>query len=158
VVTRASSLRIGPYTLPGPPTVLSADSAGAFASAEESGNIGMRVARRFRIYLDYNRGAMILEPAGAIDAPFDETGCGCAFEAEGPGYHRFKITAIIEQGPAAEAGLQPGDVIAAVDARPANEFTLTQLVAWFEQPVARHIEILRGEGRLTVTLVPRVII
>ena len=59
---RVESLQVGSFTLRRPITLFSQDQAGAFANAQLAGNIGVPIAMRFRIYLDYSRRRIISSP------------------------------------------------------------------------------------------------
>jgi S1-C subfamily serine protease len=75
--------------------------------------------------------------------------------AEGGDYRVFRIRAVLENSPAAEAGLQIDDIITAVNNQAAAELTLSTLNELFEHPVAYKLTIRRGEQTLQVTLTPR---
>ena len=83
--------------------------------AEPDGMITADFLRRFRVFLDYTRGQMILEPGpGHAEPP--------AFDASGLRVHRipnahdrFRIYDVLSGTPAAEAGLQVNDLLAALD-------------------------------------------
>lgn len=157
-IGRVASLTIGRVTLARPTTVFSEDTSGAFADRTLAGNIGYEILRRFRIFLDYGRSRMVLEPTDAVDAPFDRPATGFTFETAPDDYHVFKVTGVLEQSPAAEADVKPGDEIAAIDGRPAAQLTLTSIANLFEQPVERTLVLRRGTGTVTVRLTPRVLV
>ena len=155
---RIAALTIGRVTLTRPTALFSADTAGAFADATIAGNIGFDILRRFRLFLDYSRQRIIFEPAPGVDAPFARPSTGFTFETAPRDFHAFTVTDVLEATPAAEAGLKAGDVIAAVDGRPAAELTLTAISDLFEQPVRRTLTIQRGSEALAIALTPRVLI
>jgi len=154
-IGRLAEIRIGAFRIAKPITMFSQDQAGSFANADLAGNIGNQIASRFRIFLDYGRRRMILESSPTFAEPFDRAFSGLAFRAEGADYRTFRIRDVLERSPASEAGLQPGDVIAEVDGKPASAFTLTALIEMFERPVAYVLTVRRGEQTLTTTLTPR---
>jgi hypothetical protein len=153
---RVAALTIGPYTVRHLPTHFSEDNSGAFASAAIDGNIGQQVMSRFRIFLDYTRNRIILEPTAALEAPFDRASSGITYEAAARDYATFAITTVLENSPATDAGLAVGDVILAVDGRKAPDLTITVMHELFEQPTTRTLTIRRGDRTMTVTLTPRV--
>ena len=155
VAGRVSSLVLGPYAMPNPPAVFADDESGAFTRGGVLGTIGERAMARFRIYLDYRRSRVILEPASDVAAPFPIATCGCSVTAEGPGFHTFRIEAVADDWPAARSGVRPGDVIAAVDGRDTATLTLTELLAYFETPASRRLRIVRGGSTVEVSLTPR---
>jgi hypothetical protein len=154
-IGRVSALTIGRFTLRDPVTVFSEDRAGAFAGTDAQGNIGQKIIGRFRVFLDYGRARMILEPTGSLDDPFDAAWAGVSIDASGPDYRTFSVADILEAAPGSEAGLKKGDVIVSIDGRPASDLTLTKIYEMFERPIARTLTIRRGAGTLTLTVTPR---
>ena len=154
-IGRVSEIKIGNYTIKNPITLFSQDTAGAFASRELAGNIGARIANKFRIFLDYGRKRIIFEPNSTFAAPYDQAQVGVSVIAEGADYRTFRIRAVLENSPASEAGLQKGDIITKVNDQSAAELTLAKLNEMFERPVPYKLTIRRGEETLTVTLTPR---
>ena len=153
---RVTALTIGQFTIRDVPTHFSEDASGAFASAAVNGNIGQQVMGRFRIFLDYGRNRIILEPTATLAGPFDRASSGITYEAVDLDYRTFRITTILEDSPATDARLAVGDVIVAVDGRKAPDLTITVMHELFEQPTPRTLTIQRGDSTLTVTLTPRV--
>ena len=152
---RVAELKIGSFTIKEPITLFSEDKAGAFASSSLAGNIGARVANKFRIFLDYERKRIIFEPNSTFAAPYDHSTPGFAMIAEGSDFRTFRVRAVLENSPASEAGLQKDDVIVSVNDEPASKFTLSNLNEMFERPAPYKLTIKRGEQTLKVTLTPR---
>lgn len=152
---RLSELKIGNYTIKSPITLFSEDKAGALASSTLAGNIGARVASKFRLFLDYGRKRIIFEPNSTFAAPYDHAQTGFSLIAEGSDYRTFRVRAVLENSPASEIGLQKDDVIVSVNDQPATKFTLSDLNEMFERPVPYRLTIRRGEQTLKVTLTPR---
>ena len=135
--------------------MFSEDRSGAFASSRLAGNIGQRIAGKFRLFLDYANQRIILEPTKSFPEPFDHAVSGLALRAEDKDFKTFRITDVLENSPGAEAGLQKDDVILNVDGKPHTELTITRINELFERPTKHQITIRRGEQTLKVTLVPR---
>lgn len=154
-IGRVSELKIGNFKINTPITMFAEDKAGAFAGTALLGNIGIQIASKFRIFLDYKRDRIIFEPNDSFAKPFDRADAGIAVQAEARNYRTFRIDEVLENSPASEVGLQRNDVITAVDGKPAAELTLTNLNEMFERPVAYLLTIQRGEQTLKVTLTPR---
>lgn len=152
---RLAELKIGNYTIKSPITLFSEDKAGALASSALAGNIGARVAAKFRLFLDYGRKRIIFEPNSTFAAPYDHAQTGFSLIAEGSDYRTFRVRAVLENSPASEMGLQKDDVIVSVNDQPAAKFTLSNLNEMFERPVPYRLTIRRGEQTLKVTLTPR---
>jgi hypothetical protein len=152
---RVASLQIGSFTLSDPITIFSQDKGGAFADRSLAGNIGFGIAKRFRLFLDYGRRRLILEPSAAFAEPFDRAGSGMAVMADGANYRTFLVRQVLEESPATEAGIKEGDIIASVNGIAADDLTLTRLQEIFEEAVPHRLTIRRGEQTIEVTLTPR---
>jgi hypothetical protein len=152
---RVTELKFGNYTIKSPITLFSEDKAGAFASTQLAGNIGARVANKFRLFLDYDRKRIIFEPNSTFAAPYDHAQSGLSVVAEGGDYRVFRVRAVLENSPASEAGLQKDDIITTVNNQTAADLTLSKLNEMFERPVPYKLTIKRGEQTLQVTLTPR---
>src|SRR6185436_16816189 len=152
---RVESLRIGSSTIRNPITMFSEDKAGAFANAQLAGNIGAQIAMRFHTYFDYGRRRIILERSPMFDEPFDRAFSGIALRAQGPDYRVFRVTELLENSPASEAGIREGDIITAVNGTPAAELTLANLNEMLDKPVSYSISIRRNDQTIQVTLTPR---
>jgi PDZ domain-containing protein/aspartyl protease len=157
-VGRVASLQLGPFTIKNPVTMFSADTAGSFADKSLAGNIGAQIARRFRMFFDYGRARIILEPSGTFDEPFDRAQSGMAVRAEGADYRTFRVREVLEDSPATEAGIQEGDVITAIDGVAAESLTLTAISEMLEQPATRVLMIRRGDQVMRVTSTPKQLI
>lgn len=155
LVGRVTELKFGSFTIKSPITFFSQDKAGALASSALAGNIGARVASKFRLFLDYGRKRIIFEPNSTFDAPYDQSQAGVSLIAEGSDFRTFRVRAVLENSPASEIGLQKDDVIVSVNNQPAAELSLSKLNEMFERPVPYKLAIRRGEQTLNLTLTPR---
>jgi len=154
-IGRVSELKIGNFKINAPLTMFVEDKAGALANRELLGNIGMQVASKFKLFLDYEHDRIIFEPNDDFAKPFDRAYAGIALQAEAPDYRTFRIDDILENSPASEVGLQKNDVITEVNGKPAVSLTLSSLNEMLERPVAHKLTIQRGERKLKITLTPR---
>jgi C-terminal processing protease CtpA/Prc len=98
---------------------------------------------------------MILEPNASFKNPIGPVSPGVAIVAEGPDYKMFRVTELLEDSPASEAGLKAGDIVMSVDGRRASELNLTMLHELFEKPSPRKLSVRRGELTLEITVTPR---
>ena len=155
---RVSELRIGRFQIGKPLTLFSEDKSGSFANPSLVGNLGGQILSRFRMFLDYTHRRIILESSATFAEPFDRAFSGLVVRAEGTDYRTFRISRLLENSPASEAGLQKDDVIVAIDGTPAAEFTLTKLLEMFERPVSYKLTASRRERTLQVTLTPRCLV
>lgn len=154
-VGRVAELRIGSFKISNPTVHFSEDKAGAFANRALAGNIGQQIASKFKVFLDYGRERIILEPASTFNDPFERAQSGMALAAEGKDFNIFRIVEVLEDSPASEIGLQRNDLLLKVNGKPASEFTITKLGELFEKPAAYNITIQRGDQTMQVTLTTR---
>jgi len=154
-VGRLRALKIGKLQIDEPVTAFSEDRGGAFANSQSHGNIGYQILSKFKIFLDYGRERMILEPNASFKNPIGPASPGVAIAAEGSDYKTFRVIELLEDAPATEAGLKEGDIVMSVDGRRASELNLTMLHELFEKPTPRKLSVRRGEKTLEITVTPR---
>jgi len=157
-IGRVAELKIGEFRLAQPITLFSQDKAGAFASSDIQGNLGEQVLSRFTLFLDYSHGHVIFEPNKDFGQPFGPAFAGAVLEGIGGDYKIFRVKDVLENSPASEAGLHEGDVITAVDGRPASALSLSEVAEMFERSTSYSLDVQRGDTRLQVTLRPRKLI
>ena len=126
-VTRGAELTLGEVKVPGVVAALSTQTKGAFASASYSGNVGGGLLKRFVVTFDYGHQVMYLKPLPQplVDVGgFDRAGMWINGAPDG-----FQVMDVTASGAAHAAGLEPGDVITAVDGRPATAIAIYDLRA-----------------------------
>lgn len=131
-VGRAESVRIGGFTLQRPVTAFPA--GGTFGTAGKAGNIGTAILRRFKVVFDYSRGRVHLEPAKNFSDPFEFDMSGLGLVSEGPSFSVFKVSRVLPDSPASEAGLREGDEIVSVAGRPVAGTRLAELRERLRRP------------------------
>ncbi|MFQ5793912.1 MAG: aspartyl protease family protein [Candidatus Bipolaricaulia bacterium] len=153
-VGRLNNLQLGQFVIEDPVIGFSQDAKGALANPDLAGLLGGEILRRFRVIFDYARQQMILEPNATFAEPYEYDMSGTYLIAEGPAFKAFKVYRTLENAPASEAGLQQGDVITAIDDRPATEFTLNQVRQLLKQEEGREylLSIERDEEPLQIQI------
>lgn len=154
-VGRISGFKIGKYMIDNPVALFAQDKKGAFASTSIQGNVGEQIMSKFRIFLDYNRNRIIIEPNANFKNPIGPASSGLSIYAEGADYKTFRVNEVLENAPGAEAGIEKDDVITAIDGRPAAELTLTKILQMFERAATYKLTIRRGSQTLQKTIKPR---
>ncbi|MES2935421.1 MAG: aspartyl protease family protein [Pseudomonadota bacterium] len=113
-VVRIPELRIGPYQFSQVIAELSLATDGLFAHPPEPmlGNLGAEIFRRFTVTFDYANSVMYLQPNNAFTQRFDPPRSGLVAPlAQG----KMTVIQVVPMSPAAQANIQVGDVINAID-------------------------------------------
>jgi hypothetical protein len=144
---RLDAVRLGGFTVRGPLVSLSS-TAGA-PSVRRDGAVGAAVLDRFKVTFDYHRNRMILEPARPLDAPEPGDASGLALLAEGPDLRVYRVGWVYSPSTAKASGIKVGDVLTALDGRPASELTLNQVREALRQVGRRmRVGVRRGDTDL----------
>jgi hypothetical protein len=124
-VLRGQTLSLGPETVKKPVVEVSTDKLGAMADPSIAGNIGAAILKRYVVTLDYGRQTMYLKPVVTpvddLDT-FDRAGLWINQAPDG-----LAVVDVTKGAPADQAGLKPGDVIVAVDGKPAKSLRLDKV-------------------------------
>jgi len=117
-VVRMPSLTLGSVKVPSVVTGLSEAKAGSFSDPSFDGNIGSGLLKRFVATFDYSHQVMYLKPLDPQPADagaFDRSGMWINAKDGG-----FEVEQVSPGGPAEQAGLMKGDVITAINGKPAR--------------------------------------
>ena len=123
-VTRVKSIQIGGFKMPAPLTTLASAEAGALASERIAGNIGGGILKRFTVIFDYANSRMILEPNAdfGYEDNLDMAGLWLTKEND-----TTRVEFVIENSPAARAGLKEGDVVVKINEQSAKDLFLRDM-------------------------------
>jgi hypothetical protein len=152
VVGRVSGIRLGHVWLNRPVTVFAQAESGPLASPDAEGDIGAGILERFTLILDYARMRIILEPNAGFPEPMEYNRTGFTLSASGPDYRTYTVSAVAEDSPASDAGLQIGDTLLTIDGRPAGERTLSDLRLALHAAHRCRLTVQRAGARLTLRL------
>ena len=131
-IGRVDALKLGDYVLHDVVGGFSEDEGGALADPDVAGIVGGDALRRFNVTFDYSRYEMLLVPNGHFEEGFEYDMAG-VFLATSPGFDRFKVHKVIAESPCGEAGLIEGDIITAIDGRPAEKYSLEEVRQMFRE-------------------------
>lgn len=152
-IGRLASARWGPYLIQAPVAIFSRDRSGVLSSDGFDAILGGDLLRRCRVTFDYRHRQMILEPYKDKPTPYEYDMSGLFLVAEGEDFKTFKVQSVSEDTPAHDAGMQKGDVITAINGRPASEYTLDELRQLFRVDGTEcRLDLQRGEEDLEVNL------
>jgi hypothetical protein len=131
-----------------PRALLAADTSAvasvSFADAE--GFIGTELLRRFTVTLDYARGRAVFEPNVALRAPFCRNTAGVCVRTES-GLRGAQVSYIDPGSPGARAGIQPGNVIIAIDGSSVAHLAASDVDRLLDRGSGALLEIVRGAGQ-----------
>jgi predicted aspartyl protease len=156
-LARLEKLQIGPLEFARIPVVFSRDTAGAFATDEADGIVGGEILRRYKTTFDYPHSRMVLEAYPGAP-PFEYDMSGLFLVGQGTANERVTILSVAARTPAAEALLQKGDEIVAVNGRQASKVGLDGVRQLFRAPATYRLVVKRGDAKLNVELKTRRIV
>jgi C-terminal processing protease CtpA/Prc len=105
------------------------------------------------VIFDYAHKRMILEPNAHFADRFDSDMSGIRLRAEGADLKQLRVLRLVQNSPAIEAGLREGDLISAIDGRPAAELSLAEISQMFKQEGRECVlGIIRGAEKKQVRL------
>jgi hypothetical protein len=152
-VCRATSFALGKLAIREPVIYVSQDRGGALATADFDGVIGGEILRRFKVIFDYSRRRLILEPNIHYPEPVEYDMSGVRLRAGGSDFRSFTLSQVLENSPAAHAGLREGDLLYTIDGAPASSFSLDEIYQMLKQPGREYkLSIRRGSETLSVTI------
>jgi hypothetical protein len=150
---RADRIEVGSYSIKNPPITFARDTEGLMASKDYAGLIGAEFLERFTVAFDNPGKSVWLSPNRNYAEPTEYDESGLRIHAEGPGFHKFVVGRVLPQSPAAEAGIEPGDIIESIDNLSADGMTLTEIRNTLCRSKAIYsLGIVRGNRHLRVAL------
>jgi membrane-associated protease RseP (regulator of RpoE activity) len=145
ITRRIKGAKLGSFIIEQPVASFAQDEDGVAGDGFD-GILGGEILRRFKVVFDYSRRRMMLEPNSSFYEPYEVGMSGIGFEYDKSNCNLYRIESIEPNSPASEAGLQPGDIVTAIDARPLEDVSSNE----FEQIFKQHgkqltLTIKRGE-------------
>lgn len=143
LLARAGSFKLGAVTFDRPVVALSTQGATAPATGI-AGSVGHGILRQVNITFDYANGFLYVEKNMNFGQPdvFDRSGMWIERSATG-----FEIVELVKDGPAAKAGLAPGNVIVAVDGKPWSALGLNAVRQDFKAAPGTKVKVKLGNGQ-----------
>jgi len=147
---RIARFAVGPYAV-AQAVIRRFGSRGFGGTVEPDGMIGVEFLRRFRLFFDYGRERLILEPTAACREPSRFDASGLRVYREAPGQRGLKVFLVVPGTPAAEAGVREGDVLLAVDHTAVDLISAGQVAEMLmEDGAERTLLIERGKQVETI--------
>jgi hypothetical protein len=149
---RLQTISVGGVSVHEVPVNLQQGTTGAYASPSFSGTIGQRLLSHYNTTYDYTGSSIYFAPNRATPTPFPpRTTFGLTVMSEGPDYVRFNVTGVRKGSPADSLGFQKGDVIAAVDGKPAAGWHVAEVRAALAEAGARRTVLVQRTGAADTT-------
>ena len=120
-VARARRLSLGPLSIDNVIVDMSLQKLGALSHAAPAGNVGSGVLKRFTVTFDYAGQRIFFEPnaGNALGDAYDRSGLWINAAPGG-----YRIDSVVAGSPAAQVGLKVGDIILAINGKPASSLAL----------------------------------
>ncbi|GGF31006.1 hypothetical protein GCM10011611_41410 [Aliidongia dinghuensis] len=135
-VARAHLLKLGSVDVSGPVVYLSHQRAGAFADPDLAGNVGEGVFERFNVTFDYGRREAFFERT-----PHYDEGDSLRLLTLKRTQWGLVVLSVLPGGPAAEAGIQAGDVIERIENAEAQYLDYWTLRRMFSRPAGTRLHL-----------------
>ncbi len=132
--TRVDALEFSSLTVKRPVAVLLDDTQGSGAS-HLAGTVGLRILKRFTLLFDCPKGRLYMERSASYNKPDIFNRAGLVID---PDPEQARIMMVIPHSPAAEAGLETGDVITQIDGAAPTDASLTNA---FERPTGTRVRL-----------------
>jgi hypothetical protein len=147
---RIPKIRLGKFELKDIVTSFP-DSASVISKAspliERQGNIGCELLRRFKVTFNYRDQYLVLKPINRrMKEPFEHNMTGLEIIAKGENFQDFTIERIIDDSPAAKAGLREGDNLMFIDNKYHNQLTISEIYKIFQKGEGKHITFIVNRG------------
>jgi hypothetical protein len=152
-VASIAAFRLGDIGVDSVPTGLGRELKAFLAIKRYDGIAGSTLFHDGLLIIDYYRHQAIVEPRPVLgrDCKYDESGLILA--ARGADYRDFTVDYVVDQSPAADAGVRQGDHILAIDGHPTAELELPDIRRTLSvDGVTRQLRLLRGADTLVVTV------
>jgi hypothetical protein len=119
---------------------------------ERNGLIGNQILSRFTIIVDYIKGKVYVEPTSRAKRRFKYDRSGLALVASGAQLEDITVFAVTPATPAAEAGMQKGDIIKKINGVPTGFTGLQGVINRLKKRPGKRIRLIfeRDEERLKV--------
>lgn len=151
---RLRALSFGGLTMHDFLTNFVVQQTGSFSSRTEAGNIGHDVLAQFTVTFDYARERLYLRPGPPLLQQFTRAGFAALTRDSA---NHIVVQSTIPDSPAADAGLQKGDVILSINGTPTENISADQSRALVRQPAgtALQLRVQSSAGLRDVTLILR---
>lgn len=108
-----------------------------------TGKIGNQILRQFKVIFNYPNRQLILEPKSGVSPtnPYEYDLSGLWFQATGDDFKTYRIETVYPNTPAANAGIQSGDILKKINDQSTQKLNLPQIRQQLSQP-GKNIELV----------------
>lgn len=150
-VARIPGLRVGGLALKDVLVSLSEKESGSLETDNLTGLIGGDLLKRFRVFFDYGRRAMILEPNTHFEHAFVYDMSGLRLVTAGEDFETVKVEAVLADSPAERAGVQVGDIFGSLDGVPISDLSLDNVrEQLMQEGQVRQLRLRRNDSTLDI--------
>lgn len=107
-----------------------------------NGIIGNEILSRFNVIFDFARAKVYLKPIKKYNKYFKYDKSGILLIASGKKLDQFRVKELVDTSPAAEAGIQIGDIITNINFTPASFYDLKHLTRVFQKRTNKRIRLV----------------
>lgn len=142
-VGRINSFMLGKYELQNLPASYPDEESirVALNLANRNGNLGSDILKRFTVVFDYPHQRMVLVPNRKYKEPFYYNMTGFEISTPLPGTNFYIVSNVINDSPAEESGLLPGDQLLNINGRDCNDLALEELLEFFDGKPGRKVRM-----------------
>ncbi|MGA7920727.1 MAG: PDZ domain-containing protein [Candidatus Acidiferrales bacterium] len=150
---RLRNFQIGPFLAETPVAIFSQSNSGGTPGNKLAGSIGGDFLHRFTVIFDFPHQRIILNPNLQFNHSIDEDMSGLSLIAKGANLKTFEVVQVQPGTPAADAGIQKGDIIVAVDDEAAADLALAAIRGLFRQVGHEYKLLIDRKGQsITVSI------
>ncbi|MGA7625557.1 MAG: PDZ domain-containing protein [Candidatus Acidiferrales bacterium] len=150
---RLRNFQIGPFLAETPVAIFSQSNSGGTSGNKLAGSIGGDFLHRFTVIFDFPHQRIILNPNLQFNHSIDEDMSGLSLIAKGANLKTFEVVQVQPGTPAADAGIQKGDIIVAVDDEAAADLALAAIRGLFRQVGHEYKLLIDRKGQsITVSI------
>lgn len=146
-IGRLHKLQLGRFPVSAPIAAFTRNNPAAGSSADLAGSIGGALLYRFTVTLDFPHHQIFLAPNSHFTDQEQEDKSGLSIVAQGSILRIFRVTQVRPETPAAEAGVQKGDIIAGINDEPAADLTLESVRELFRRVGYKYKVLLDRNGQ-----------
>ncbi len=144
---RTQKLKLGEHVLTDVVTTF-ADLSQDVPGFVRHGVVGVRVLKRFRVFIDYPNERLILEKSSRLGDPFRFSTTGLHLQPWASGAKSLTVAEVMPQSPSQKAGIQAGDTISAFGSRSVGDMSTGEIRELLMSPPGTTIRVrLEREGK-----------